>query len=106
MKTETILVKAKFTLYPTEKSNRKTPIKSGYRPNHVFEYDKNGSFRQTYIGQITFEKNEFIQLGETEIVTVEFLRLFDIDKYMTIGRKWWIHEAKYVIGEAEIIDII
>lgn len=106
MKTETILVKAKLTLYHAERSSRKTPIHSGYRPNHVFEYDKNGSFRQTYIGQITFEKDELIQLGKTKNVTVEFLKLFDIDKYLTVGRKWWIHEAKYVIGEAEIIDII
>ena len=40
MKSDTINIKAKLRLYPTENGGRKTGIKTGYRPNHVFEDTK------------------------------------------------------------------
>ncbi len=61
-----IETKAKLTLYPTENGGRKMGIKTGYRPNHVFEYKENSSdFVTTYIGQIDFEK-ELILPNETK----------------------------------------
>jgi translation elongation factor EF-Tu-like GTPase len=105
MNTESIYITAKLTLYSTDKGGRKTGIRTGYRPNHVFEYDNKGSFKQTYIGQINFDDGKWIMPGETDEVTVEFLNLFDIAKFLTIGRKWWIHEGNNKLGEAVIIDI-
>ena len=102
---DSIQITAKFTLYSTDNGGRKTAITTGYRPNHVFEYDNKGSFKQTFIGQIDFNKDRWILPGESEIVTVQFLRLFDIEKHISVGRKWWIHEAQNKIGEAEIIEI-
>lgn len=102
---ELIHVKAKLTLVPTEQSGRKTGIASGYRPNHVFEYQTNGQFKYAYMGDIQFEKDKWILPGETEEVLVRFLSRQPIDEYMDIGRKWWIHEGARKIGEAEIIGI-
>jgi len=102
---ELIHVKSKLTLVPTKKGGRKTGIASGYRPNHVFEYQRNGRFKSTYIGDIQFEKEDCILPGETEVVLVRFLSRQPIDQYMDIGRKWWIHEGARKIGEAEILSI-
>ncbi len=50
MISDIIEIKAKLTLYSSEKGERKTGIKTGYRPNHVFEYKDNSSdFVTTYI---------------------------------------------------------
>lgn len=103
MRTDSFKIKAKLTLYSTDKGGRATGIKTEYRPNHVFEYE-NGKLKQTYIGQITFNDREWILPGETSIVKVEFLDLFDIRRFISIGRIWWIHEGANRIGEAEIIE--
>lgn len=106
MISDTINIKAKLTLYPTEKSGRKTGIKTGYRPNHVFEYKENSSdFVTTYIGQIDFEK-EWILPSETENVNVRFLKHQNIADLIEKGRIWWIHEGPIKIGKAEIIEIL
>jgi hypothetical protein len=74
MISDVIEIKAKLTLYSTENGGRNSGIKTGYRPNHVFEYRENSSeFLMTYIGQIDFEK-EWILPNETAIVKVRFLK--------------------------------
>ena len=106
MTSDIIEIKAKLTLYPTENDGRRTGIKTGYRPNHVFEYKENSTeFLNTYIGQIDFEK-ELILPSETENVTVRFLKHGNINELLTIGRIWWIHEGHRKIGEAEIKEMI
>lgn len=101
----TIKIKAKLKLYSTNNGGRKTGIRTGYRPNHVFEYNYKGSIKQTYIGQINIDEDKWIFPGEIEIVNIEFLNVFEIEKFIQVGRKWWIHEANNKIGEAEIIEI-
>ncbi|SIN85115.1 hypothetical protein [Chitinophaga niabensis] len=98
-----IPIKAKLTLKRTEEGGRKNGIISGYRPNHVFEYDKSGQLLQTFIGDIVFEGQATIEPGETKDVIVRFLVNQPIEKYLTKGRKWWIHEASKVLGEAIIL---
>lgn len=106
MISDTINIKAKLTLYPTEQGGRKTGIKTNYRPNHVFEYKENSSdFVTTYIGQIEFEK-ELILPSEIENVKVQFLKHQNIADLIEKGRIWWIHEGPNKIGEAEIIEIL
>jgi translation elongation factor EF-Tu-like GTPase len=102
MKSDTIEIKAKLTLYPTENGGRETGIKTGYRPNHVFYYKKDSSeLLDTYIGQIDFEK-EWVLPGETVEVIVRFLKDGNIEELLTNGRIWWIHEGARAIGKAQI----
>ncbi len=84
---------------------RTTPIYSGYRPDHVFEYESNGRMLYAFIGDIQFDTKSEIQVGETKIVVVRFLAKQPIEKYLDIGRKWWMHEGPNKIGEAEIIKV-
>ncbi|WP_202912439.1 hypothetical protein [Sphingobacterium olei] len=96
-------VKAKIKLKTTEDGGRQTGFTSGYRPNHVFEYNDIGQLLQTYIGDIIFEGKPTIEPGEKREVTVRFLINQPIEKYLDKGRIWWIHEGPRQIGQAEMI---
>ncbi|MDR6784603.1 translation elongation factor EF-Tu-like GTPase [Pedobacter africanus] len=98
-----LIIKAKIRLKTAEEGGRKTGFISGYRPNHVFEYGKEGEFLQSFIGDIIFEDQSTIEPGETKEVTVRFLLHQPIEKYISPGRKWWIHEGPRLIGEAEVL---
>ncbi len=97
-----ICIPAIFKMYPTAQSGRKTGIISGYRPNHVFEYGENGKLIQTYIGDIVFE-DATVEPGEEKTVTIRFIMNQPIEKYLTKGNKWWIHEGPRAIGEAIVM---
>jgi len=98
-----IQIRAEIKLKTTVEGGRKTGFISGYRPNHVFEYNENGKLLQTFMGDIIFEGQSTIEPGETKDVTVRFLLNQPIEKYLNKGHKWWIHEGERVIGEAKII---
>lgn len=105
MSLDTITIEAKLSLYATENGGRNTGIKTGYRPNHVFEYIENSSnYVATYIGQIDFDK-ELILPNETSNVRVTFLNHHNIADLIKKGRIWWIHESDKKIGEAIITKI-
>jgi translation elongation factor EF-Tu-like GTPase len=99
-----IIVKAKITMKPTEEGGRQSGFKSGYRPNHVFELPDDLRNLKAYIGDIQFAGQELIEPGETKIVTVRFLKIADIDNYITVGRKWFINEAAKTVGFGEILE--
>jgi translation elongation factor EF-Tu-like GTPase len=98
------IVKAKLRLKPTNEGGRKGGIISGYRPNHVFEYS-DGKMVSAYMGDIRFEDQEWIKPGEEKIVTVLFIPEQPIKHFLTIGRKWWIHEGSNVVAEAQIVEV-
>ena len=98
-----LTVKAILKLKSTEEGGRQTGFISGYRPNHVFEYNDKGQLLQTYIGDIVFQDKPTIEPGEEKEVTVRFLMNQPIEKYLNKGRVWWIHEGDSQIGQAEII---
>ena len=100
-----IFIKARISLKTTAEGGRLDPIRTGYRPNHVFEKSKSGKILDTCIGEIQFDDQEFIQLGETKIVTVMFLRSKNLEKYLCIGQKWWIHEGQRFVGDGEILKL-
>jgi translation elongation factor EF-Tu-like GTPase len=100
-----IIVTARISMKKTEEGGRKSGIASGYRPNHVFEMPEDLNKLTTYIGDIRFEDQELIEPGETRIVTVRFLRIRLIEKYMKVGQKWFINEAARTIGIGEILEI-
>jgi translation elongation factor EF-Tu-like GTPase len=101
-----ILVKAKIKMKATEEGGRKTGFVSGYRPNHVFEYE-NGKMINSWVGDIQFNDFDLINPGEEKIALVRFIyRQELLDKYLQIGRKWWIHEGPNQLGEAEVLEIL
>ena len=99
---ELLIVKSKLKLKSTEEGGRKTGFISGYRPNHVFEYNE-GQLLNTFIGDIIFEGKPTIEPGEEREVTIRFLINQPIEKYLTKGQIWWIHEGAKQIGQAEIM---
>lgn len=98
-----ISVKAKIRFKTSEEGGRSIGIKSGYRPNHVFEYKENGMLKEAFMGDIRFDKPKALKLGKEYEVMIRFPLVQRIERFMDIGRKWWIHEANHQIGEAEII---
>lgn len=101
-----IIVKAKLRLRTPTEGGRTIGIMSGFRPNHGFEPNDDIQQLVTYMGQIQFDGNEWLQPGETKIVTVRFLRNGKLDQYMRIGQKWQVYEGPRVIGDAEMVEII
>jgi len=99
-----IIVKAKITMKTAEEGGRQSGFKSGYRPNHVFEMPDNLKNLRTYIGDIQFDDQVLIEPGETKIVTVRFLKVPEIEKYIMVGQKWFINEAVRTLGVGEILE--
>lgn len=100
-----IIVKAKITMKTTTDGGRQHGFKSGYRPNHVFELPDNLDYLQTYIGDIVFDDQELIQPGETKIVTVRFLKIPQVERYIKVGQKWFINEGSRTTGFGEILEL-
>ncbi|MBL7911860.1 MAG: hypothetical protein JNJ41_12455 [Bacteroidia bacterium] len=96
-----LFVKARLKL----NNNRKTGFRSSFRPNHVFEYYPDGIIR-TFIGEIRFEGDKLFMPGEEAIVTVCFMLSMPLEKYINVGRQWFIHEGGNKIGDAEILEIL
>jgi len=99
-----IHVNAIIRLKKTEEDGRTKGILSGYRPNHVFEYEESGKFKEAFMGDIHFEGDHFLELGEEHKVLVRFPFVQKIERFMDIGRTWWIHEADKIVGEAKIVS--
>lgn len=100
-----IIVKAKITMKTTEEGGRKFGFKSGYRPNHVFELPDDLRNLKTYIGDIQFDDQELIEPGETKVVTVRFLKVPQVEQFISVGQKWFINEAANTLGYGEILEI-
>ncbi len=98
----TVLLKLKSTI----DGGRQTPIMSGYRPNHVFEYDNNGNFLNTYIGDIILHNTKSLNPGDENIATINFLPHDDIKTYLNKNIKWFIHEGNKIVGEAILLSKI
>lgn len=105
MKIEIITVKASIRILTQSEGGRATGITSGYRPNHVFEPFNDIKQIRTYIGEIRFDDQEYIQPGETKIVTVRFLQN-EVEKFLVVGQKWLIYEVPKLVAEGEILDRI
>ncbi len=44
------------------------------------------------LGDIQFDDQELIGPGETKIVTVRFLKMPKVKKYIKVGQKWFIND--------------
>ena len=99
-----IKVNAVFRLTPTNEGGRKSGIISGYRPNHVFEYQENGEMVEAFMGDIQFDHPKILEPGIEQRVVVRFLLAQRIERFLEPGREWFIHEAPTKVGTARIID--
>lgn len=98
-------IKALLKLKSPNEGGRKSAIRNGYRPNHVFEY-VDGQILSTYIGEIQFDHIAAIEPGTAAEVVVRFLYVSQIDKYLVPGTVWWIHEGGRLVGEAVLIELL
>lgn len=98
-------IKSNLKLIETINGGRKTSIQNGYRPDHVFEYEKSGIIKYAFIGDIQLGSLKELNPGEQAKVSVRFLTHQPIEQYLKIGNKWWIHEGPIKIGTGEILDI-
>jgi hypothetical protein len=101
-----IIVKAALRFRTTAEGGRTDPVKSGYRPNHVFERDLQDKPQQTFIGDVILEDGGWMELGEAKTVTIRFLRVRSVEQYITVGRKWLLYEVPRIVGEEEILEIL
>lgn len=101
-----IIVKAALRFRTAAEGGRTGPVKSGYRPNHVFECDLRNKPLQTFIGDVVLEDGGWMELGEAKTVTVRSLRVDSVERYITVGRKWLLYEVPRSAGEAEILEIL
>lgn len=76
----------------TAEGGRQNGFKSGYRPNHVFEPPNDLQNMTACLGDIQFDDQELIGPGETKIVTVRFLKMPKVKKYIKVGQKWFIND--------------
>lgn len=97
---EFLTVTVKLKLKSTEDGGRKTPIANGYRPDHVFEYKENEPI-SVFMGDLQFDGE--IGPGTEKIITIRFPLHQPIEKYISVGIHWWLHEGARVIGEAVMI---
>jgi hypothetical protein len=102
---EIVSVLARLKMKKTEEGGRNRGFYSGYRPNHIFEYRK-GRISNTYLGEIILKEEGQINPGEEKIVIVNFLFHLSIEKYLNLGRKWYLHEGINLVGEAEMLEIL
>ena len=101
-----IIVSARITFKSTNDGGRAGPVAPGYRPNHAFE--KYGVDKQInyHIGEIQFDEREYIYPGETALVTVIFLKLGSIERFLIPGQKWFVYEGARLVAEGEILYLI
>ena len=105
MTSNLIIVKANIYLLTPEEGGRTIGIKSGYRPNHVFQKPHDIKNMHCYIGDIQFDEHDCIEPGQTKTVTVRFLRNPIVERFIKVGLKWDIYEAPMPVAKAEIIEI-
>ncbi|MBL1224470.1 hypothetical protein [Enterococcus sp. BWR-S5] len=92
-------VEAEFRFLTTEEGGRKTPTKSGYRPDHLIKPDYLTCGRHTY-----YEK-EWVALGETVLGTIKFIDPPSYRHSLEVGQRISFQEGARIVGYAKIIQI-
>ncbi|MCH2045935.1 MAG: hypothetical protein MK212_17595 [Saprospiraceae bacterium] len=99
-----IKVSAKIRLYTAAEGGRTEGVQRGYRPKHVFEYEKHGKPLGQFVGDIQFEESQLLELDKEYVVKVRFPINQIIEQFMEKGRKWWLYENSRKVGEGEILE--
>ncbi len=98
-------IKSQVYLFTSIDGGREVGITSGYRPDHVFEYDESGKVEYAFIGDIQLCELQKLEPGNEAIAIIRFLAHQPIEQYLQIGQEWWIHEGPVKVGAAKIIEI-
>ena len=98
-------IKSNLRLIESENGGRKTSIRNGYRPDHVFEHEESGIVKYAFIGDIQLGDIEELNPGEQAKVKVRFLTHQPIEQHLKIGNKWSIHDGSKKVGTCEILNI-
>ncbi|MFW5444325.1 MAG: hypothetical protein ACKE51_08480 [Methylococcaceae bacterium] len=94
-----LYVKAELEMYPPEKG-KKTPIYTGYSPNHKF-----GS-SVYFMGEIDFFDNIPHIGGETNIVLIKFADTLNLESYLSANFRWLVTEGSNVVGKANFLKLL
>lgn len=92
-----IKIKAFIKLY---KQGRKSPFRSGYRPDFNFVKDN------MTCGHIALIDREMLSLGEEALVEIAFLNKDLLGSSFAEGSKFVFYEGKTATGEGEVKEII
>lgn len=85
----------------TEEGGRKTPAKSGYRPQVKFDFEE----MQTS-GQQTFIEREMVFPGDTVYAEIKILSEEFFENKLKVGMKFEFREGNTIIGTGKIKHII
>lgn len=92
---------AELQYLTTEEGGRKTPAKSGYRPQVKFDFDE----MQTS-GQQTFINKEFVNPGENVKAKIKILSPDHFENTLTEGMEFEFREGATIIGKGKIEYIV
>ncbi len=96
-----IVARAVLRLLRAEAGGRRSAVRSGYRPNHNFGGPDD---REFCIGQIDFEPDDPIALGDSREVLVRFISGPGLQDRLLVGRRWRIQEGSRLVGEATVLE--
>ena len=96
---ELLRVRAQLRLLTEAEGGKRTPIASGYRPNHNFAGPEN---RSMCVGQIDLMYRERLNPGETAVVSITFQPSSALPKSLQPGRSWRVQEGARLVGIATI----
>ncbi|MGY3777123.1 hypothetical protein [Isobaculum melis] len=91
-------IEAKIRFLTTTEGGRKTPVRSGYRPDHLVKENYLTCGRHTY-------PKEWVELGTTILGTIKFIDPESYPNSLSIGQKLSFQEGNKIVGYAEITRI-
>ena len=99
----TVSIKARLCLLPTNNGGRSGPIfgLGSYRPNHNFGGES------MYIGFIEMAEGFYLEPGDCAEVRVDFLTRYpELLKELYVGREWYVQEGARVVGIGTVLELL
>ena len=99
-------VRAKIKFIPSSVEDKSKPILTGkyaFRPNHKFNFYKEGFF----IGQVLLDRDDIIYWGDVRVTEVWFIDEFGILKQkLNVGSQWKLQSGVNLIAIGEVLEIL
>lgn len=92
-------IEVEIEYLPTEHGGRKTPAKTGYRPQ--FYYDGHD-----WDGVQTFKENEWVSPGEKVTAYITFLSPAEHVGKLYPGKAFLVREGNEVVGFGSVVKVI
>lgn len=91
---------AELHFLKTENGGRKTPAKTGFRPQLKFAFSEKSTS-----GKQNFTDKEFVFPGETAVAEIALLSPQFFSGMLAVGMIFEIREASQIIGSGKILEI-